>query len=422
MSKGYYKVVLDNIKKTYKDVVKSDTEKKYANKEPKKIKIISYVEVTLAIIFSLVEIIASINNCLSLLIFGMVILVFMLIFKFYLSRQITNYQKYYQKRKEDKNNLCSQILEKEAAKYDLNKDQLVIYLLFKHKMTGIMKFISIAVSIVITGIAVYKLPGFEPEMGIGVFILLILCNCVASYTANYVIENIFKLDEFDFFITDSYIGMFNDIDKKVCEMKYGNVKNKILKFLDNNLLRIFCIIAIIYSILYFIIGSLSGKSGGILYNLLDWLNNISISVITVVFFYFIQICDTNSKKDNNLKKCAKEYIKSKVIEQFNLLLEQLDLIIYNNKTEDEVIDVINSCCSNIQDFIKNCFKVYITVLPDTLADSLLSILFDQIFYMLSMRSSGRMKEKNLETIVKEEFYYNLFKIKIEKIKIEVEQI
>ena len=33
-----------------------------------------------------------------------------------------------------------------------------------------------------------------------------------------------------------------------------------------------------------------------------------------------------------------------------------------------------------------------------------------------------MKEKNLETIVKEEFYYNLFKIKIEKIKIEVEQI
>ena len=62
------------------------------------------------------------------------------------------------------------------------------------------------------------------------------------------------------------------------------------------------------------------------------------------------------------------------------------------------------------------------MLPDTLADSLLSILFDQIFYMLSMRSSGRMKEKNLETIVKEEFYYNLFKIKIEKIKIEVEQI
>lgn len=62
------------------------------------------------------------------------------------------------------------------------------------------------------------------------------------------------------------------------------------------------------------------------------------------------------------------------------------------------------------------------MLPDTLADSLLSILFDQIFYMLSMRSSGGMKEKNLETIVKEEFYYNLFKIKIEKIKIEVEQI
>ena len=43
MSKRYYKVVLDNIKKTYKDVVKSDTEKKYANKEPRQIKIISYV-------------------------------------------------------------------------------------------------------------------------------------------------------------------------------------------------------------------------------------------------------------------------------------------------------------------------------------------------------------------------------------------
>lgn len=44
--------------------------------------------------------------------------------------------------------------------------------------------------------------------------MLLICNYVISLATNKVIDDIFKLDYFNFYITDSYSGMFSKIENE----------------------------------------------------------------------------------------------------------------------------------------------------------------------------------------------------------------
>nr|WP_308656632.1 hypothetical protein [uncultured Agathobacter sp.] len=202
-----YRNIMKEIKKSYKNVLED---------EPKEAKIISVLILGVAFFLVLFEVLALATkvNVIFLAVFLAVFLGVFIILMIIQNFLFKKYKSYYNRKKEDINLLLRMSIDDEAKKYNVSKDELVIYLICNHKMSGITKTIATMLSILGTSFSIYYLPGYEERYGLRFFIVLLICNYVISLATNKVIDDIFKLDYFNFYITDSYSGMFSKIENE----------------------------------------------------------------------------------------------------------------------------------------------------------------------------------------------------------------
>lgn len=76
----------------------------------------------------------------------------------------------------------------------------------------------------------------------------------------------------------------------------------------------------------------------------------------------------------------------------------------------------------IQSEIRVCFDMYVSVLSTDLIDDINSLLFDDMFSMISYRSNGKLVNMSLNEIINDEMNYNKLWEKVKKIKEECERI
>lgn len=271
-----------------------------------------------------------------------------------------------------------------------------------------------------------------------VFWCLIIANYIISYAANYLITTLYNLDNFNFYITDLYSKTFKSIDESIKEKKEKKIKEamskfKSMKFLikknvkdffkDNYRILIVMLIAVLYCIFYIwqnIVGDITKIDGK--HYIEEFFNSISVSVIAAIIFYFIQVYFPNKKREYILKKYAKKFIKEKLLSQLDILHCQTEMVRNNNKDEKEINSAISYECEKIQSEIRVCFDMYVSVLSTDLIDDINSLLFDDMFSMISYRSNGKLVNMSLNEIINDEMNYNKLWEKVKKIKEECERI
>lgn len=352
--------------------------------------------------------------------------------------QVKKYNNLYVAKNHERKTFCANLIKNEADKYSVSKDELVIYLMYKHKISGFMKVLSVIINVSATGIAVRVLPEYQEENGFFVFWCLIIANYIISYAANYLITTLYNLDNFNFYITDLYSKTFKSIDESIKEKKEKKIKEamskfKSMKFLikknvkdffkDNYRILIVMLIAVLYCIFYIwqnIVGDITKIDGK--HYIEEFFNSISVSVIAAIIFYFIQVYFPNKKREYILKKYAKKFIKEKLLSQLDILHCQTEMVRNNNKDEKEINSAISYECEKIQSEIRVCFDMYVSVLSTDLIDDINSLLFDDMFSMISYRSNGKLVNMSLNEIINDEMNYNKLWEKVKKIKEECERI
>lgn len=115
-------------------------------------------------------------------------------------------------KQDDINIICLMAIEDEAKRYNVSKDEMVIFMMKYYKSPTFIQVINSFILLTGTVFEVYYLPGFDQEkQGVAFFILLIIANCGISYEFSCLIKKIYELDNFDFFIMKPYKKVFDQI-------------------------------------------------------------------------------------------------------------------------------------------------------------------------------------------------------------------
>lgn len=192
MKKTYYKFILKEIKQNYKK------ERKNLIHEPKCIRILSWSLLGIALVDIAFEILV-LKFSYGCMVLNVLFLIFLAVFIFgawLQSLQVKKYNDLYASKNRERKTLCADLIKEQADKYSVGKDELVIYLMYKHKISGFMKVLSVIINVSATGIAVRVLPGYQEENGFFVFWCLIIANYIISYAATYLITSLYNLDNF----------------------------------------------------------------------------------------------------------------------------------------------------------------------------------------------------------------------------------
>lgn len=147
--------------------------------------------------------------------------------------------------------------------------------------------------------------------------------------------------------------------------------------------------------------------------------NVAISVIAAVIFFIVQVFIPNRKKEQALKKYAKRHLKEVILFEFNVLKIRTEMIRTGEKSEAEMEEAINSSCVKIKKELNESLNRYLQVLPESLIEAMNCVLFDNMFYMISIRANGTLVNKPLEEILNDEINYQCFWRQVERIKLEV---
>lgn len=232
MKKTYYKFILKEIKQNYKK------ERKNLIHEPKCIRILSWSLLGVALVDIAFEILVLkfSYRCMVLNILFLIFLAVFIIGSWIQFGRVKKYNNLYVAKNHERKTFCANLIKNEADKYSVSKDELVIYLMYKHKISGFMKVLSVIINVSATGIAVRVLPEYQEENGFFVFWCLIIANYIISYAANYLITTLYNLDNFNFYITDLYSKTFKSIDESIKEKKEKKRKEAMSKFKSMKLL------------------------------------------------------------------------------------------------------------------------------------------------------------------------------------------
>lgn len=123
-------------------------------------------------------------------------------------------KKFYENKQEDMANICMMAIDDEAKKFNVSKEELVIYLLKNHRPTYMIRIITNLISIVATVWSVYYLPSFnQKEQGVCFFIFLVSINFFISCISSYLTKKIYQLDYFDFYVIRPFKLTFDKINK-----------------------------------------------------------------------------------------------------------------------------------------------------------------------------------------------------------------
>ena len=154
----------------------------------------------------------------------------------------------------------------------------------------------------------------------------------------------------------------------------------------------------------------------------ELLNNISISVIAAVIFYIVQVYLPNRKRDRVLREVMKKYCKEVLLKECRMLKARTDAIRNGEHSEKELIEVVNVNCQKVNSALNKALENYLSVLPTELISAINTVISDDMLYEITLRASGSLVNRSLETIVQDDSLYNLLWTRIEIIRVEVEKM
>ena len=154
----------------------------------------------------------------------------------------------------------------------------------------------------------------------------------------------------------------------------------------------------------------------------DLLYNIAISVIAAAFFYIAQVYIPDRKRNHVLRDVTKKFCKGVLLTECNALRVRIDSIRSGFVTEVEIMAAMDANCQKVNSALNKALEHYLAVLPTTLIAAISDLLSDDMLYQVTLRASGRLRNRSLEKIVKDDTEYNSLKNRIDKIKNEIEKM
>ena len=79
-------------------------------------------------------------------------------------------------------------------------------------------------------------------------------------------------------------------------------------------------------------------------------------------------------------------------------------------------------CQKVNGALNKALENYLSVLPTELISAINTVISDDMLYEITLRASGSLVNRSLETIVQDDSLYNLLWTRIEKIRAEVEKM
>lgn len=207
--------------KTYfivRDIIKK-TKNKYGEvcdaleDEPKKLRRIVYAILFVSLIVFSLEmafIIFPTKTVIILFLLGCVVLIILSILYKCSEKEYSEFRK---AKQENIRDLLYMAVDDIAKDLDVNEQELVIFLIKNYKPNILIWLCCFAVSIVMTGLAVYYSPSYEREYGVKIFALLVSANFFTSLASSWLNKLIYSLDEFDFYFVEPYKEAFSKIEK-----------------------------------------------------------------------------------------------------------------------------------------------------------------------------------------------------------------
>lgn len=207
------KNVVQNILKEIRDEYIGN--KDLLDSEPKYMKSLSICIVINAILFIISTIIyltTKIQYTLYILLILFFIFFITIIVYIYNQKKL---KRYYEKNKETISEICLMIIEDEAKKYNISKEELVNYMIvnYRHRdyvivIVGIMSIFTIIMSI-------FCLLSFEENDGWLNFILIFVCNLLFAYVSDYSKKAVYQLDTLDFLVKTPYKRQLGNVEEKI---------------------------------------------------------------------------------------------------------------------------------------------------------------------------------------------------------------
>ena len=141
------------------------------------------------------------------------------------------------------------------------------------------------------------------------------------------------------------------------------------------------------------------KSYELIYQLISFLLNVMINIIAAAVFFILQVYLPNYRRTKILGRYASMFVDERLVSRIKMLEHHLEIADKNEKDDDRLLASIALDCEEIRSSVNECMRTYITVLPDSLIDAINSVMYDDMFYMLTLRSNGKLKNVSIHDIL-----------------------
>ncbi|MCR5783402.1 MAG: hypothetical protein K6G90_11795 [Clostridia bacterium] len=135
------------------------------------------------------------------------------------------------------------------------------------------------------------------------------------------------------------------------------------------------------------------------YQFISFAMNVMINIIAAAVFFILQVYLPGYRRRRILGRYAKMFLQERLVNRIKMLERHIARAVKNEADEEELLPIVSLDCEEIRSCVNECMRTYITVLPDSLIDSLNAVMYDDVFYMLTLLSSGRMHTLGLNDIL-----------------------
>lgn len=140
-------------------------------------------------------------------------------------------------------------------------------------------------------------------------------------------------------------------------------------------------------------------SGSVAYQFTSFAMNVMINIIAAAVFFILQVYLPGYRRKRILGRYAKMFLQERLVNRIKILERHMTKALRKEADEKELLPVVSLDCEEIRSCVNECMRTYITVLPDSLIDSLNAVMYDDVFYMLTLLSSGRLHTVSLNDIL-----------------------
>ena len=143
------------------------------------------------------------------------------------------------------------------------------------------------------------------------------------------------------------------------------------------------------------------KSIELLYQMVSFLLNVMINIIAAAVFFILQVYLPNYRRKKILIRYAGIFLEERLVSRIKMFEHHISMADSADKNEERLLSLLALDCEEIYSAVNECMRTYITVLPDSFIDAANSILYDDMFYMLTLKSTGKLKAVSLVDILED---------------------